>query len=340
MQQINSIPLERAINALKNKRFVKLICGASNTDQRQIEILAMVYSLAGVNVIDISPDKESFDSAKSGIDQAKKIYNNNPLDFPHFNEPLIMLSINAGSDLHFRKAKINPELCTNCMNCTHVCPAWALYENSGQLQFNLKSCYGCARCVKVCDKRAVSLDKTKMATFFPDNCEAVEIHTGNSSLEEVKSFIKNNPFITKKTGLISFSVEAGLFDRNDLIKFVQSLISLVEKKVIIQLDGNPMSANNTASASLQALAAVQVLLGLNPDCYIQIAGGINHLTKSYLKMFNLPISGVGYGTFARKIILPYIMGLDNVEFLSNLKKCVNITTNLVGNYGNPAENVV
>jgi len=340
MQQTNSTSLDRAINALNNKRFVKLICGASNIDQKQIERLAMVYSLAGIDVIDISPDKDSFDSATDGIEQAKNIYNKNPLDYPKFNEPLIMVSLNTGSDLHFRKAEINSVLCTNCMNCTLVCPAGALYETSGQLQLNLKSCYGCARCIEICDKRAISLDKTKTAVLIPDNCEAIEIHTGNSSIDEIKTFINNNSYITQKTKLISFSVESGLFSRNELIKFVQSLISLVNKKVIIQIDGKPMSANNNASSSLEALAAAQVLSGLNSDFYIQIAGGINHLTKSYLKMFGLSISGVGYGTFARKIILPYIVGLDDVEFLSNLKKCVNITTSLVGNYGNPAKNVV
>jgi len=338
MQQINSV--QRAINALENKSFVKLICGASNTDQKQIERLALVYSLAGVDVIDISPDKESFASAKAGIEQAKKLYNNNPPDFPKFNESLIMISLNTGSDLHFRKAEIKSDLCVNCMNCTHVCPAGALYETSGQLQFNLKSCYGCSRCVEVCDKRAISLDKANTAVFVPDNCEAVEIHTGNSSFDEVKDFLDNNPFITQNSGLISFSVEASLFGRNDLIKFVLSLIALVDKKVIIQIDGKPMGADNTASSSLQSLAATQVISGLNSNFYIQIAGGVNQLTESYLKMFDLSISGVGYGTFARKIILPYIVGLDNAEFLSNLKKCVNITTNLVGNYGNSAKNVV
>ncbi|MDD3013374.1 MAG: LdpA C-terminal domain-containing domain [Candidatus Gastranaerophilales bacterium] len=329
MQKLNSISLNRAIAALENKRFVKLICGASNTDQKQIERLVMVYSLAGVDVVDISPDMDSFASAKTGIDQAKKIYNSNPHDFPKFNEPLIMISLNTGSDKHFRKAEVDFALCSNCLNCTFVCPAGALYESSERLQYNLKSCYGCARCIEVCKKRAISLDKTKTAVFVNDNCEAVEIHTGNSSFDEVKSFVENNSFITQNIELISFSIEASLFDRKGLIEFVHSLASLVNKKVIIQIDGKPMGADNSASSSLQALAAAQVLSGVNSNFYIQIAGGINHLTKSYVKMFNLSISGVGYGTFARKIILPYIVGLDDVEFLSNLKKCVNITTNLV-----------
>jgi len=339
MQQFNYNSINRALNALNNNKFVKLICGASNTDYKQIERLATVYSLAGVDVIDISADKDTYQAAQNGIKSAKNIYNNNPEYYEKFNEPLIMISLNSGSDPHFKKAVINRSLCSNCLDCVLSCPAGALYEDSGILQHNSKRCYGCARCIDICKNKAITLNNNKTEIYIPDNIDAVEIHTGNSSINQVKCFIEENSYI-KQAGLISFSVESGLFSREELIHYVSSLTALIDNRVIIQIDGKPMGANNTASSSLQALAGVQILSEINSGFYIQIAGGINHLTKKYLKLFNLPISGVGYGTFARKIILPYIVGLNDTEFYASLKKCVNITTNLVDNNGKSVRNVV
>jgi Fe-S-cluster-containing hydrogenase component 2 len=332
MQQLNSLSINRAIDSLNNNNFKKIICGASNTDIDQIKKLSMIYSLSGVDVIDISACKDSIVSAKAGIDKAKEIFTAKPADFPNFNEPAIMISINAGNDMHFRKASIDKTLCNNCFSCINICPANALSSNEKKLEFNHKSCYGCGRCIDLCSNKAIVLKKNDPEQYTPENIEAIEIHTGNSSIRDIKDFLNSNPFITKVPELVSFSVESSLFDRKGLIDFVRSLVLLIDKKVIIQIDGKAMGASNNASSSLQAIAAAQLFENENLGFYLQIAGGTNHLTNKYIKDFDIKISGVGYGTFARKIILPYIVGLDDSDFFANLKKCVNITTNLVGNY--------
>lgn len=327
-------PLERAVKSLDNQKFIKLICGASNTDKKQIQRLATIYSLCGVDVIDISPDKNIYESAKEGIKIAQEIFESNSNEYPQFNSPVIMLSINTGNDLHFRKVELDSALCTNCLACTTICPAKAILEDKNNIKFNQNSCYGCGRCIDLCYNNALKLQlNNNINQYMPDDMKAVELHTGNNTIREIKDFITQNPFILQVPELISFSVEASLFNKNDLINYVNSLISLIDKKVIIQLDGKPMGANNKASSTLQTIAAAQLLDINNSSYYLQLAGGTNHITKKYVKDFDLKISGIGYGTFARKIILPYIVGLDDSEFISNIKKCVNITTNLVGNYG-------
>lgn len=59
-------------------------------------------------------------------------------------------------------AKINPELCTGCGNCTQVCPASAINLESSDGVLSLSEvdelrCFGCGNCVVVCPVRAISL---------------------------------------------------------------------------------------------------------------------------------------------------------------------------------------
>ena len=332
-------PLEKAVSSLEKNKFKKLICGASNTNKKQIERLAIVSCLAGIDVIDISADIEVYSAALKGINRAMEIYESKTEEFPQFNESLIMLSVNAKNDPHFNKVKIDFTRCTNCFDCIAKCPANALYSENNQLKYYSDSCYGCGRCINICDAIEFTgfLQKPNIEKF---NIKVLEIHTGNSSIDEVSSFLANYSNFINNIELISFSIESSLFSRNELIRYVDSLVKLVNKKVIIQVDGSPMSATNQPKSCLQSIAAANVLLNSEVNAYIQIAGGINHTTQKMLDLFNLKVAGIGYGTFLRKIILPYIEGFNETEFMDNLYKCVNITTNLVEMYGNSCGNSV
>ena len=327
--------LNSVIDALENNSFSKLICGASNTNQKQIERLALVYSLAGINAIDIAPDEEIFRSAQNSVIKAGEIFRNNPLSFPHFNEPLLMISLNAGNDIHFRKIEFNQANCINCFDCINICPAEAFYKDLSKgkniLKFNKNNCFGCRKCLGFCN--ALSMDENlknqDTLTGINNHVEAVEIHTGKCSVNEVENFLRKIPRIVNNVKILSFSINSGLFNRSALIDYASFLSVLTDKKPIIQIDGESMSATSTNSSSLQAMAAAEYPVNSKINAYIQISGGINHLTSKYLNLFNLRVSGIGYGTFARKILLPYIEGFNDDEFFDNLPKCVNIATNLV-----------
>ena len=412
----------RAIFALEEGIFTKIICGAANTNAGHVERLALLYALSGVHVIDVAPSQKIIQAAKAGIKKASELYNENPGAFSHYKEPVIMVSINAGDDLHFRKAEINYEKCTNCLECIDSCPAGALSANchcekeqssdeaihqpfanswiaassplgiprndGNKLILNKNNCFGCGKCSEACLQNAIEFTNfnnslchceelaTKQSTNqngllrFARNDEhslkAVEIHTGNNSIEEVKNFLELNVSLLKNMELLSFCVESKRFNPAELQNYVSSLINLVDKsnechceacfasrgnlniseimrsprpcrarddklkKVIIQIDGIPMGATDKHCSSLQAVSAAAILLENKLDAYIQLSGGANHFTKKLVNQLGLKISGIAYGTFARKIILSYLDELEE-NFNAQLLRIVNITTSLVDN---------
>ena len=323
--------VRRAIKALERKQFTKLICGASNTNLEQVERLSLIYSLAGINVIDLSP--ETYSAAQNGIRRAEKIFLENKKEYSRFLRPVLMLSFNAGQDPHFKKAIIDDSNCINCFKCTEVCPQEALLVEDNKLKFKKDSCYGCGRCVKVCPCGVIILkEKTGCLNINLnelENVESIEIHTGTADLDNVKNYLDKILSTLKTVNLISFSVESGRFNTSELIEYTNGLTGFVDNKIIIQIDGNPMGGSNNPSSCLQSIASAQVLINSKINAYVQVAGGSNQLTKKIIKEFIPEISGIAYGTFARKIILPYITGVFEDEILGNLKRCVNITTNLV-----------
>jgi Fe-S-cluster-containing hydrogenase component 2 len=282
----------------------------------------------------------------------------------------LMVSLDSGDDLHFRKAEIDYKKCINCLECINSCPSKALYSDNS-IQLNKNNCVGCGRCSEACLQNAINFIKlnnslchceqsrepnfltkcqkrrgtiqksahgewiaTSHPTDAPRNDEqafkAIEIHTGNNSIEEVKSFLELNASLLKNIELLSFCVESKRFNPAELQNYANSLTKLVNKKVIIQIDGIPMGATDKPCSSLQTVSAAAILLENKLDAYIQLSGGTNHLTKKLVSQLGLKISGIGYGTFARKLILSYLDELEE-NFFAQLQRIVNITTSLVDN---------
>ena len=105
------------LEALRSHQWFKLICGASYQHLPSIRHLALIYTLAGADCIDMAPDPATIAAAREGIAAALE------LD-PKAIAPLVMVSFNDGEDPHFRKAFFDPELCpSNCSRpCEKVCP--------------------------------------------------------------------------------------------------------------------------------------------------------------------------------------------------------------------------
>jgi len=319
--------LEKIIDSLDNGSFCKIICGASNTSKTQVERLALIYSLCGADVIDISSRKEIYDAARRGIHRASEIFGENPYVYPNFNIPAIMQSLNVRDDKHFRKANFNLSGCTSCLECVKTCQSGALSVNGAKLDFDAEKCYGCAVCVETCRQNAVTMIETHYSAETDKvDFDAVELHTGNSSLEEVKSFLQLNKI--KEAGLVSISVDSMRFNSAELVEYVNSIVKLFDRKIIIQIDGISMRGGSKNSSTMQTIAAAAILLEVKVDAYIQLAGGTNLQTQKIVDMTGLKISGIGYGTFSKKAILSYIEGSEEKEFLANIHKIADIAADL------------
>ncbi|NLF84459.1 MAG: hypothetical protein GX568_10855 [Candidatus Gastranaerophilales bacterium] len=324
--------MQKVIKSLENGTYRKIICGAANTSEQQIERMSLVYSLCGADVIDIAPQREMYEAAKRGISMAAEIVAQNPELFPKFKPSLIMKSINVGDDKHFRKANFNLAQCVQCLDCVKACQSGALTVDDGKKSFNQQKCYGCAMCVESCQHNAVSMvmisDNPFATGDFPEKPDAIELHTGNSSIEKVKAFVELHKNVLNKVGIISISVDTMRFNAAELVDYATALLEMFDRKIIIQADGVSMRGGSRKSSTLPTLSAALVLFNAGIDAYIQLSGGTNHLTQKFVDMTDLKIAGIGFGTFAKKIILNYIEEYSDDEFVSNLQQITAIAGKL------------
>ncbi|MFM7437520.1 MAG: hypothetical protein ACKO2V_02805, partial [Snowella sp.] len=71
---MGDITLEASpLRSLRSGKWVKLICGASFQDLAAIRNLVLVYSLAGVDCVDVAADGAVITAAREGIFAAKAL---------------------------------------------------------------------------------------------------------------------------------------------------------------------------------------------------------------------------------------------------------------------------
>ena len=288
-----------------SNKWVKLICGASNEDIVSIEDLCAIYSAAGVDYIDVAADPSVVEAARNGINWSKKEFG---------KKPGLMISISDGKDIHFRKAKFDPEKCPpDCLRpCEKICPTFAI----NRYGISKSKCYGCGRCIQSCPLDLISEYEYQLSqhslkdilqTIKPD---AVEIHTEidrKDAFQRVATIIKDSGVKLKK-----ISVSCGLAQSNaqteDLAKaFWERYEILAEHKVqlIWQLDGRPMSGDIAATTAKAAIKLWENIRSLLPPGLIQLAGGTNGNTYKFLKDNQIP-DGIAFGSVARKLVQPLI----------------------------------
>ncbi len=59
----------------------------------------------------------------------------------------------------------DPELCTLCLQCLHVCPTQAISEVDDELVVDDEKCWRCGRCERVCPEDAIRLNKRGEGEF-------------------------------------------------------------------------------------------------------------------------------------------------------------------------------
>ena len=293
--------------ALRTGNWVKLICGASNQDLPSIVDLCSIYGAAGVHCIDLAADEAVINAAKSAINWVNERYE---------KKPWLMISLSDGKDAHFRKAWFDPDLCpSNCPRpCQKICPAKAIENNGG---VNPHKCYGCGRCIDRCPlgiiqekDRRLTLEgfSPLLKTIKPD---AVEIHTAPGREKEfektIQEVIKGNlklKRISVSCGLQGYGINheklaEELWMRHKFLRFHN-------QKPLWQLDGRRMSGDLGAGAAKVAVKLWEKMLPIAPPGPLQLAGGTNEATISYLPHMNGP-QGIAFGGMARKIIQPWLI---------------------------------
>ena len=102
----------------------KMICGAGNEDAPYVKKLALVYTLAGAKILDISANVNVVKHAKEGINRAFELAEEFNINIG--DRPYIMVSIGMPGDHHVRKSYIDPFTCIACDLCAPVCPTDAI----------------------------------------------------------------------------------------------------------------------------------------------------------------------------------------------------------------------
>ncbi|MEN9260158.1 MAG: LdpA C-terminal domain-containing domain [Thermostichus sp. HHBFW_bins_43] len=299
--------------SLQQGTWFKLICGASFHHLPSVRELAFLYTLAGADCIDVAADPAVVRAAQQGIRWAQA-------ENPQVGSPWVMVSVNDGEDVHFRKAVLTDPLCpADCPQpCVAVCPPHALtpLATSGTVHIQAELCYGCGRCEPVCPHRRIATPnhQVPLPQVLPSliglGIQAVEIHTRigrQTEFEHLWGSLK--PWLHRLQALsISFN------DGPELETYLRDLLALMAplpELLIWQVDGRPMSGDIGSGAgagtSRATLKLAQKVLNMGLPGYIQLAGGTNAQTVPLLDP-RWPVAGVAFGSYARQLVAACLEG--------------------------------
>ena len=85
----------RALAALRERRFCKIIAGLARRDPERIERMACLYALAGAHALDVAPHRDVVEAALRGFAHARDLRQD-------VATPLLMVSLGLPGDPHVR----------------------------------------------------------------------------------------------------------------------------------------------------------------------------------------------------------------------------------------------
>lgn len=302
----NSSPFQSLVAG----HWFKLICGASYQDLPTIRNLALTYTMARVDCVDVAADRAVIVAAKEGIETAQNLAR-----FPQNQRPWLMVSLNDGEDPHFRKAVFNPQLCpVDCPRpCEKICPAYAI-DGGGVIE---QRCYGCGRCLPVCPLQII---ETKSLICQPQEIipliiemgvDAIEIHTQVGHEQEFSRLWQAIAPLAKNLKILAISCQDHEYII-DYLHYLQETISPLSCPLIWQTDGRPMSGDIGKGTTHPAINMAKKVISKNLAGFVQLAGGTNGHTVTKLQQIGLreKIAGIAYGSYARSLILPILERLN------------------------------
>ncbi|MEO1591287.1 MAG: LdpA C-terminal domain-containing domain [Cyanobacteria bacterium J06632_22] len=344
------------LTSLQRGQWIKLICGASYQHLPVIRDLALVYTLAGVDCIDMAADAAVVSAVRRGVEAALSLTDTVPNGFHH--RPWLMVSLNDGVDPHFRKAVLRPETCaTNCSQpCVSVCPTAAVEPVLGQrpVEIFAERCYGCGRCLPICpagvivsESRQVGVDA--IATQLLPHIDAIEIHTQPGRQSEFDQLWRVLAPAAIKLKLVAVSCPDGP-NHLSYLRQIYEILRSSPTELLWQTDGRPMSGDIGAGTTHAAVRLAQTVLNAGLPGYVQLAGGTNAHTVTLLKRQGLlsltsriedtaaavvpsetrTVAGVAYGSYARRLVLDYLTETGSIEAnVDRLTQAVQCAQSLV-----------
>ena len=347
------------LDSLIKGTWFKLICGASFGHLPAIRNLAVAYTIAGADCIDVAADLAVIAAAREGMNVAYQIAQTDQnQDNLAIDLPWLMVSLNDGIDPHFRKAEFDPSKCpVDCPRpCQAVCPADAIDFTDTYSGVVESRCYGCGRCLPICPLGLITT-QDRAATpesIFPrliaGDIDAIEIHTQPGHLADFDRLWQILAPVAHHLKLLAISCP----DDGDLIGYLRSLHDTIAATyhpqplpftLLWQTDGRPMSGDIGAGTTHAAIRLGEKVLGAGLPGYVQLAGGTNHYTVPKLRERGLlpdsrnqsHVSGVAYGSYARVQLSPIFDSLDRATSHPNkleahpelLASAVAIARNLV-----------
>lgn len=313
--------MEKIKNILNSGKILKFICGAGNENYKEIEKLSFVFASAGFNMIDVSAKLEAVNSAKAGIKKAGKE-----------NDVAICVSVGLSDDIHLKKAVINSQKCTLCMECINICPQNALFREDEKIFVDEKKCIGCSKCVSLCLSDAIFMEHkykmpyTMILPLLSEDIDCIEYHC---SVSDENMILDNwNKIKTIYKGCLSICLDRSKLGDDKIIFLLKEMIN-DDSDIIIQADGKPMSGGeDDYKSNLQTVAFAEVIKNNNLPARVILSGGTNSKTTKFAKECNIEVDGAALGSFARKLVKEYVSSDD--FFVDELKQrnAVNIAKNL------------
>lgn len=298
----------------------KLVCGAGNEDTESVKRLVFVYASAGCRLFDISARKEILYAAKEGGKLAKA------------DNLQYCVSIGIKGDKHISKAKINQSKCVKCGNCFKNCPNDAVFPS---IIIDEKKCIGCGICCQKCPSGAIAMEEKDvnyreiLPYMVQNGVEYIELHImGHDKYDLSKKWQVINEC---KPKFASICIDRENFGNKEVLERIKEMISVREPyTTIIQADGVPMSGgSDDFKTTLQAVAMAEVIQNAELPVYIMLSGGTNSKTAELAKMCGINYWGIAIGSWARKIVKPYISREDFWENKEAQNDAVSIAKKLV-----------
>lgn len=298
----------------------KLVCGAGNEDSESVKRLVYVYSLAGCKCFDLSARAEILDAAKEG----QKLAGAGDLTF--------CVSVGIKGDKHISKAYINNSSCIKCKTCLRNCPNDAIYSS---IMVDEKKCIGCGVCAKKCPTGAIVMHekdvnvKEVLPYMVQNGVEILELHIMGHDKRDLEYKWKVINECNPKYA--SICIDRENFGNKEVLERIKEMISYRKPyTTIIQADGIPMSgANDDFKTTLQAVAMAEIIQNANLPVHIMISGGTNSKTAELAKLCGINYWGIAIGSWARKIVKPYVNASDFWENEKLREEAVNVAEQLI-----------
>lgn len=312
---------------LMNRRCFKLVCGAGNEDAGEVEKLVTVYAKAGARYFDLSAREDVILAARHGIARSLP---------PELQQDCFLnISVGIRGDPHVRKVKIRRELCINCGLCESKCLQDAIKRGNEGFIVQSSRCIGCGACLAICPRAALDSYSTAkpLEVLLPPlialGIDSIELHAVGEDHEEVVR--QWTALSSLFHGILSLCIDRSCLSDHALKNRIEWCLQGREPySTIIQADGAPMSGcDDFPSTTLQALGTAQIVQRMSFPVFLMLSGGTNSHTGQLAQYFDIHWHGVALGSYARKIVKPWISRQDFYENQELQENSIRLAQDLV-----------